>query len=777
MAQALYLFKAARRPLYRKENLQLLAAERGSVMEVAYNRSWVAPQYWGEGAVQRGARVYFVFTERPYGLFVPVRQGEVLEAETDDLMLRLRVVLGNWIGVEDRDLADFTRLVQRIDANGVPGTKFVAPKRDGVVFTPYFDEREDEGWRRVVDHVLEASRQCDEDPYCRSVFFRPVALHVNGESLVARRVPLEPGTRATLVLGFHNPHLTQDDLARLELRALAAEDALRVDLPAHFPPTGELEVPFEVVGGEPVLTIQIGPAPAEHTSVRLRFGARTGEGAARRDSIESHAELASGSIPPRDADSIEAVAASREDVMRLYDVVFRNARMESADALDVLDAFQRLLPVEQRLKERRAFLLDEQGEEERAWHVLHGLDPEIMGDDARFLLFRLHAARDGGAGLLHDVLSLDLTAEGRFDRFVTTLESLPAHALARLVPALVPELPAEQLRPLMERAAARLESPDALADTANNLYMVTGDANWAYSFLDDRRRSLRLDGSVVVDALVDLAAAGGRSDDVADLPADVARRIGNLIERDLLNEARARLREAGRALRRSERDRLYHHIADRLERKRAFAVAAEVMVELGYSACASGDLAEATEAVERAQGLWAVGHGGDTGLPGNASADPAPPLWLSDAGTRVRAAWLRCEDLIEWRKTAEERRREAIRAQLAGKRILIAGGLRQPEWEQPLRELTGAEIDWAEKYRGEGDNLRSFADRIRSGRYALVIHRLQKSGHEVPEQLRDACKEVGVPWVPTPTPGLRGVEVGVSNGVSHLRSRPAAGDS
>jgi hypothetical protein len=26
----LYLFKAARRPLYRKENLQLLAAERGS---------------------------------------------------------------------------------------------------------------------------------------------------------------------------------------------------------------------------------------------------------------------------------------------------------------------------------------------------------------------------------------------------------------------------------------------------------------------------------------------------------------------------------------------------------------------------------------------------------------------------------------------------------------------------------------------------------------------------------------------------------------------------
>jgi hypothetical protein len=71
----LYLFKAARRPLYRKENLHLLAAERGSIVEVAYNRSWVAPEYCEPGSIARGATAYFLLTDRPYAAFVPVCEG------------------------------------------------------------------------------------------------------------------------------------------------------------------------------------------------------------------------------------------------------------------------------------------------------------------------------------------------------------------------------------------------------------------------------------------------------------------------------------------------------------------------------------------------------------------------------------------------------------------------------------------------------------------------------------------------------------------------------
>ncbi|HEX6938820.1 MAG TPA: hypothetical protein VF158_05370, partial [Longimicrobiales bacterium] len=219
-SQTLYLFKAARRPLYRKENLQLLAAERGGVVDVWYNRTWVAPELWGAGRVTPGTRVVFVFTDRPYTLFVPVRQGEVLEAGMDELGLRLRIVAGNRVGVRDNDLAAYTRAVKEADPGGVPGARFVAPKRDDVELAAYYDAREDQGWKSVVANILAASKLAHDDPYRRSVFFRPLGLRVEGELHVARRVPLEPGARAALVLGFHNPHLTEDDVADLELRVL-----------------------------------------------------------------------------------------------------------------------------------------------------------------------------------------------------------------------------------------------------------------------------------------------------------------------------------------------------------------------------------------------------------------------------------------------------------------------------------------------------------------------------------------------------------------------------
>ena len=792
-SQTLYLFKAARRPLYRKENLQLLAAERGSVIDIWYNRAWVAPELWGEGRVTPGTRVVFVFADRPYTLFVPVRQGEVLEAGTDELGLRLRIVAGNWVGVRDNDLAAFTRAVKEADPGGVPGARFVALKRDDIEFTAYYDAREEQGWKSVVENILEASKLAQDDPYRRSVFFRPVGLRVGEDLHVARRVPLEPGARAALVLDFHNPHLAEDDVANLELRVLAPEDAVRVEPPARFPLTGELEVPLEVLGGEPALTVQVGPTPAEHTAVTMRFAVTAGPNG-RGGSALLVREAAASYSPVK---SDDAAVASRADILRLYDVVQRNAHMDPADALDVLDAFERLLPREQRLAERRALLLAELGEAERAWHVLRALDPELLGDDARLLLFRLHAARDGGAGLAAHVLSLDLLSESRFQHFVEALEELPPQTLAGLVPDLVRTLPAEQLRDVIERAGRRLESPDALAETALNLYLATDDAAWAYAFLDERRHALRLADRAVIEALLELAAAGGRADGDDNLADEAARVIGNLIELDRVEEARAKLTRACRALRRGERERLYHRVADRLIRKRQHEAAAEALVELSREALRTGDLSEASEAVERAVGVWTDGALSGSGEPTGARAQaedgrreagsPARsdravtarrgpvavgaagngvgglPAWLADAVEAVRLAWEQCEPLVEWRKEEEERRKEVLRAQYAGKRILIAGGLRRQEWVDRLRQLTGAEVDWAERYRDEGDDLGRFAERIRAGTYACVVYLLQKSGHEVQDRLKRVCEEAGVPFRPATSAGWRGVVEGVAS--------------
>jgi hypothetical protein len=64
--QPLCLFQSARRPLYRKENLHLLAEERGAIVEVAWNRSWVSPRFFDDGTIARGRRVIFLFTDRPF---------------------------------------------------------------------------------------------------------------------------------------------------------------------------------------------------------------------------------------------------------------------------------------------------------------------------------------------------------------------------------------------------------------------------------------------------------------------------------------------------------------------------------------------------------------------------------------------------------------------------------------------------------------------------------------------------------------------------------------
>src|SRR5690606_40689296 len=85
------------------------------------------------------------------------------------------------------------------------------------------------------------------------------------------------------------------------------------------------------------------------------------------------------------------------------------------------------------------------------------------------------------------------------------------------------------------------------------------------------------------------------------------------------------------------------------------------------------------------------------------------------------------------------------------------GGLRRQEWVDRLRQLTGAEVDWAERYRDEGDDLGRFAERIRAGTYACVVYLLQKSGHEVQDRLKRVCEEAGGPFRPATSAGWRGV--------------------
>ena len=729
---AVYLFKSARRESYRRENLHLLAAERGSVVEVAHNNMWVAPEYLDHASLPRGMPVYFVLTERPFSMFVPIRQGEIVDVRRDDLAVRMRIVLRSWVALEDREVTDFTEVIKKTSRGNAPGNKFLVPKRDDIALEPRYDEREEEGWSQAIDNVLAMSRASQLDPYADSVFFRPVGLLANGELHPARRVPLAVGARASLLLRFYNPHLSEERARDFSLRAWPVDEALKVEGPTTFPPVGDVELGLEVLGEAPELLVNIGPAPAQHTSITARF------------------------LTPEQASAAEAGPASesvRDELVHLYDSIYRNVQFRSAEnELEFLSAYERLIPDESRLLERKGLLLSSRGRDEDAFQVLRKLNPEMLGDEARFALFHMWLHRD--AKPARHVSSLDLLAIGRFDRLLDELDKFDSGTLARFLPELVSDLPIDFLWRAIDRAGRRLESPEAINETAVGLFAASDDATAAFRYLMDRRQALRLNHPAVVETLFWLAARGAEAEFDPELAKDGARHIGILIGRGDIEAARSKLREMSKGIGREQRDRLHHQIADRLANDNHFEQAADVMGELAYASCGTGDLTTATDAIERAEGLLAR-----TG---------ARPAWLADITEAVHRAWEAFEPLAEWRRTDEQRRRDTIRKKLLNETILIVGGFRVPEWNEPLRDFTGAAIEWAEHYRNEGADLNSIAGRIASGRYKVVVYRLQKSGHEVQYKLKGECEKVGVPFVATTTAGRRGVEEAVYNAAVSL---------
>ncbi len=741
----LLLFKASRRPLYRRQNLHLLAAERGGMVELAWNRSWVAAECYEAGTIEPGTRALVLLTDRPYALFLPVREAEVVEARWEDTSLRLWLALGDWTGPPDGDLAAFTAAVRQADPGAVPGEKFVARRRDVHPLERWYDEREEEGWRRVVDGVLDLSLSSEEPAYARTVFYSPVGVRIGGELHRARREPLPAGEEAELVVGFHNPHLTEAELAGHRLECQADRRLLRVEREAPVLAEGSVAIRLQATGPGGELALRVTPDPAEHPALALRFpAAREGAGAATRErgagaAGEEGGAGGAGAVPGTRA----AGGTTADALLRLYDVVRRSLAPGAERELAVLEAFAVLLPTESRVLERRGMLLAETGNDAAAYETLSALEPERLHDGARFTLFRLSALRGAAPAAAALVAGLDFSEGDVLPRLLAELDRLEPPLLDRIVRELAATLPEEpDVLAVLERTAGRLTSPELIADTARNFFMATGDAARAAAFVTDRRRALRSDAAPLADVLIELADAGAEEPELAGL---VSHRVANLLARAQVEEALARLRQATPALPRDERDRVYHRAVDRLVGMGRGGEAVSLLVELAYAALATGDLDAASDAVERATGL-AVLEGG-----------PTPEL-LREATSRVERAWAEAGSLAEWRATDRERRADRLREALLNRRILILGGLKREGHEERLRELTGASVEFGEVFRGESAPLDALAQKIANGSYAAVVFRWQFSGHDVSERLRKECDAAGVPWIYARSGGFRGIE-------------------
>ena len=115
----LFLIKSSRIREYRQQNLAILSAPDGDIIETSYNARWVQPGL----ELQRGTGCAIVFADSPYQSYVPVRWGVVDSVEEIDGRIDLRVRLGTFI-------AHASQLVERWNADALADIGKPAAERD-----------------------------------------------------------------------------------------------------------------------------------------------------------------------------------------------------------------------------------------------------------------------------------------------------------------------------------------------------------------------------------------------------------------------------------------------------------------------------------------------------------------------------------------------------------------------------------------------------------------------------------------------------------------------
>ena len=143
--RVLFFLKGSRVREYQKENLAILAAPEGELVDISYSRRWVTPGVRvpvGEGGV-------IVFADSPYEHFVPVRFAVVRDVEDTDERIRITVRLGPFVCCDDPGALD-ARWPNR-PAPDRPGLRFLVEDDNPGLFTPSGPADIDAAWRTAVD--------------------------------------------------------------------------------------------------------------------------------------------------------------------------------------------------------------------------------------------------------------------------------------------------------------------------------------------------------------------------------------------------------------------------------------------------------------------------------------------------------------------------------------------------------------------------------------------------------------------------------------------------
>lgn len=130
---------------YHQQNVAILGAPEGEVVEVVYNRRWVQPGL----AVEPGAGCAIVFADSPYEYFVPVRFGVLQRVEETDSRVTMTCRLGAF--VRPGALEPLNDRWSGPDRPVRPGDCFLFEDANPGLVGPRSLEEAEEAWREAVD--------------------------------------------------------------------------------------------------------------------------------------------------------------------------------------------------------------------------------------------------------------------------------------------------------------------------------------------------------------------------------------------------------------------------------------------------------------------------------------------------------------------------------------------------------------------------------------------------------------------------------------------------
>src|SRR5690606_7686771 len=201
--EVLYLLKGSRVREYHQQNVAILGAPEGEVIEVAYNRRWVQ-----EGiSLEPGTDCAIVFGDSPYEYFVPIRFAALLRAEETDSRVTVVCKLGPF--VRRGALEPLNERWNRPDRPLRPGDVFLFEDRNPRLGSPRGLAETEDAWRAAVAALRH------NDLHARTSVARLHSVIGEGGRPVDDGQPVPVGSVVKATLEVRSPHLADEQLELL----------------------------------------------------------------------------------------------------------------------------------------------------------------------------------------------------------------------------------------------------------------------------------------------------------------------------------------------------------------------------------------------------------------------------------------------------------------------------------------------------------------------------------------------------------------------------------